>query len=147
MGNTAHCRCSLARFKTPGGASEADTLLVRVDEEKLLCFGGKSGGGGMNCELAHQQDSSRGEQELRTPPSRQDWLFRALRSCGGSAAVSNGCRQVVRGLATRQQITAIDSFRCCPRPCILGLQWVKSGCCRVKVTHSGASREANIQNK
>ena len=27
---------------------------MRVDEEKLLCFGGKSGGGGMNCELAHQ---------------------------------------------------------------------------------------------
>ena len=41
--NSAHCKCSLARFKTPGGASEADTLLVRADEEKLLRFGGKSG--------------------------------------------------------------------------------------------------------
>ena len=30
--SSVHCRCSLARFKTPGGASEADTLLVRADD-------------------------------------------------------------------------------------------------------------------
>ena len=42
------CSSSLARFKTPGVASEADTLLVRADEEKLLLFAVSTGGGGIN---------------------------------------------------------------------------------------------------